>query len=386
MCESGEGYAEVDRSALQRMDVFRKGANKFREQVVKQQHAVLKSFSGHGSGNDLIVDEAELQRHQQLERLYNSTKAGKGFQREVVKGVEGLVTVGAKQSEVAIKLAEECKKYGTEGPAVGGALARASLQYGTARTQMEKERDTMNRVLNTQVVDPLRAMVMGAPLEDARHLTQRYDRLRQEAEAQVIDVNKRKSSAGGNPDNMMKLQASEQKLGELSSAMAVLGKEAASAMMAVESQQQRLTLQRMIALVDAERAYHQRVTEILDQLQDQLVSERQRSEASIPSGGVSPSDVFIAPPSYEDAKAGAPTSKSSEKNAYFLAEVTHDFVGEGQGELSLSVGEYVVVRQVASSGWSEGECKGQAGWFPTSYVERRQRMPGNKGAELGSAL
>ncbi len=26
---------------------------------------------------------------------------------------------------------------------------------------------------------------MGAPLEDARHLTQRYERLRQEAEAQV---------------------------------------------------------------------------------------------------------------------------------------------------------------------------------------------------------
>ena len=27
---------------------------------------------------------------------------------------------------------------------------------------------------------------MGAPLEDARHLAQRYDRVRQEAEAQVI--------------------------------------------------------------------------------------------------------------------------------------------------------------------------------------------------------
>lgn len=26
---------------------------------------------------------------------------------------------------------------------------------------------------------------MGAPLEDARHLAQRYDRIRQEAEAQV---------------------------------------------------------------------------------------------------------------------------------------------------------------------------------------------------------
>jgi hypothetical protein len=31
-------------------------------------------------------------------------------------------------------------------------------------------------------------MVMGAPLEDARHLAQRYDRMRQEAEAQVISI------------------------------------------------------------------------------------------------------------------------------------------------------------------------------------------------------
>lgn len=38
-----------------------------------------------------------------------------------------------------------------------------------------------------KVAEPLRAMVMGAPLEDARHLTQRYDRMRQEAEAQVFE-------------------------------------------------------------------------------------------------------------------------------------------------------------------------------------------------------
>lgn len=31
-------------------------------------------------------------------------------------------------------------------------------------------------------------MVMGAPLEDARHLAQRYDRMRQEAEAQVFYI------------------------------------------------------------------------------------------------------------------------------------------------------------------------------------------------------
>ena len=34
-----------------------------------------------------------------------------------------------------------------------------------------------------------------------------------------------------------------------------------------------------------------------------------------------------------------------------------------------------IFMQVSPSGWSEGECKGRAGWFPSSYVEKRQRIP-----------
>lgn len=37
-----------------------------------------------------------------------------------------------------------------------------------------------------QVTEPLRAMVVGSPLEDARHLAHKYDRVRQDVEAQVI--------------------------------------------------------------------------------------------------------------------------------------------------------------------------------------------------------
>lgn len=47
----------------------------------------------------------------------------------------------------------------------------------------------------------------------------------------------------------MKLEAAESKLQDLKSNMGILGKEAASAMAAVEVQQQRLTLQRLLAMV-----------------------------------------------------------------------------------------------------------------------------------------
>lgn len=47
----------------------------------------------------------------------------------------------------------------------------------------------------------------------------------------------------------LKLEASEAKLQDLMSNVATLGKEAAAAMAAVEAQQQRLTLQRLITMV-----------------------------------------------------------------------------------------------------------------------------------------
>lgn len=70
--------------------------------------------------------------------------------------------------------------------------------------------------------------------------------------AQVIDVARRHArvkETNTNSDNILKLEAAELKLQELKSNMATLGKEAAVAMAAVEGQQQRLTLQRLIAMV-----------------------------------------------------------------------------------------------------------------------------------------
>ncbi|CAK9872474.1 unnamed protein product [Sphagnum jensenii] len=111
---------------------------------------------------------------------------------------------------------------------------------------MERERDNMNRIFGTQVADPLRAMVTRTPLENARQLTNRYKAFHQDAEVQATEVDKRmaqnKETIGSNLENTLKLQIAEQKLGELSASMAVLGNEAAAAMTTVETQQQRLTL------------------------------------------------------------------------------------------------------------------------------------------------
>lgn len=39
--------------------------------------AVFKQFGAGGYGSDIVADEAELQQHQKLEKLYISTRAAK---------------------------------------------------------------------------------------------------------------------------------------------------------------------------------------------------------------------------------------------------------------------------------------------------------------------
>ncbi|KAF5751069.1 endophilin-A1-like isoform X2 [Tripterygium wilfordii] len=371
------------------MEAIRKQATRLREQVARQQQAVFKQFGagGYGGSDNMITDEAELHQHQKLEKLYISTRAGKHFQRDIVRGVEGYIVTGSKQVEIGTKLSEDSRKYGSENTCTNGnTLSKAALNFGRARAQMEKERGNLLKGLGTQVAEPLRAMVVGAPLEDARHLAQRYDRMRQEAEAQAIEVSKRQAKVRetqGNGENVMKLESAEAKLQELKTNMQMLGKEAAAAMAAVEAQQQRLTLQRLITMVEAERTYHQRVLQMLDQLEGEMVSERHRIEAS-PSPTVE-NNMPPPPPPYGEVNgvyASQTHNGSTDSMGYFLGEVVHSYQSESDVELSLSVGDYVVVRKVTNNGWAEGESKGKAGWFPFGYIERRDRVLASKVAEV----
>ncbi|KAJ0233560.1 SH3 domain-containing protein [Hirschfeldia incana] len=386
------------------MEAIRKQASKLREQVARQQQAVLRQFGGGGYGGSdtVITDEEELHRHQKLEKLYISTRSAKHFQRDIVRGVEGSIVTGSKQVEIGTKLCEDSRRYGSGNTCTSGnTLTKASLSFANARDQMEKERGNLLKALGTQVAEPLRAMVTGAPLVDARHLAQRYERMRQEAESQTIEVSKRQAKVRenpGNPELVMKLEYAEAKLQDLKSNMTVLGKEAASAMAAVEDQQQNQTLQRLIALVEAERSYHQKMLEIIERLQGEMRVEQQRIEAPQPPQ-VENIISSPPPPSYEEASNGVDASQmyeeasngvnasqmhdgTSDAMGYFLGEVMFSYQSDSEFELSLSVGDYVVIREVTSSGWAEGECKGKAGWFPYDYIERRDRVLATKVIEV----
>lgn len=92
---------------------------------------LFSSSSGLGGyGSDLVTDEAEMQQHHKLERLYISTRAAKHFQRDIVRGVEGYIVTGSKQVEIGTKLSEDSRKYGAENTCTSGTtLSKAALGF-----------------------------------------------------------------------------------------------------------------------------------------------------------------------------------------------------------------------------------------------------------------
>ncbi|KAI3738620.1 hypothetical protein L2E82_28657 [Cichorium intybus] len=145
-----------------------------------------------------------------------------------------------------------------------------------------------------------------------------------------------------------------------------------------EAQQQRLTLQRLISMFEAEKHHHHKFLNILDRLEGEMLQEHQRIEASPMAAVTSP---MSSSPSHDEINgvfASERKVSAVDNTNCFLGEVIHPYQTESDAELSLTIRDYVVVRKLSSNGWAEGECQGKAGWFPLEYVleyvERRENI------------
>ncbi|KAL0546011.1 hypothetical protein IC582_015915 [Cucumis melo] len=369
------------------MEAIRKQASKFREQVAKQQQALMIKL-GHFGTEPLLADEAEIQCHQQLHNLYNSTRTAKHFQKNIVRGIEGFISLSTKQMAIVRRLADDCSKYGANNQNSCPPLATAVLNFSTSHSSIEDKREALLGILGDQVCDPLRAQITGAPLEDARHLTYRYDKLRQEVEIQAAEVMRRRAKSRDSSisaESATRLENAEARLSELKSTMMALGREATTAMQSVEAQQQQVTYERLRTMVDAERSYHQHALTNLERLNYELIQLAQ-SDGSLSTAALV-TDTNTVPTIRNGEESDQPseykktTSKKSdargpldENKDYIIAKVIHPFDAQADGELSLSIDDYVMLRQVWPNGWSEGECKGKIGWFPSAYVEKQENI------------
>ncbi|GJQ92466.1 SH3 domain-containing protein 1 [Tanacetum coccineum] len=290
-----------------------------------------------------IFDNEELQCHQKLQDLYRSTRETKHFQKDIVRGVEGFVSISQKEKQIAKRLAEDCCRYGTENVNADFPLTRAAVELGTSYTSIEDKRETMLEIFNNQVSEPLRASIRCAPLEDARHLARSCDRLRQEVETQAVEVLRRQTKVRDpTPESASKLRNMETKLSDLRTSMVTLQKEAISAMLSVEEQQQQVTLQKLILMVDAERSYHRHVVAILEELHTEMILEMKLQESS---QSASEKDNLVPSGDAIQHEHNDHQTENQEYD-YFIGKVIHPFDAQADGELSLIVDDYVIVRKV----------------------------------------
>ncbi|KAL7187075.1 hypothetical protein ACSBR1_037196 [Camellia fascicularis] len=182
-------------------------------------------------------------------------------------------------------------------------------------------------------------------------------------ETQEVEVIKRQSKCkdpSTSAEISIKLQYAERKLNELRSALMALGREAITAILSVEDQQQRIAFRKLLTMVGAEKSYHQNIIATLDELHAEIMTgmptvyywsymilEKQLNESS--SQSVTMQRDADVPPVLDDTISdGHDVPQDEHQNdSYFIAKVIHSFDAQAEGELSLSVDDYVVVRQAS---------------------------------------
>ena len=78
---------------------------------------------------------------------------------------------------------------------------------------------------------------------------------------------------------------------------------------------------------------------------------------------------YNPPPSYGEKR---PTPAARKQPC---AEALYDFEPENEGELGFEEGQMITLTSRIDENWLEGECNGEAGYFPSSYVKIIQDLP-----------
>lgn len=77
------------------------------------------------------------------------------------------------------------------------------------------------------------------------------------------------------------------------------------------------------------------------------------------------------PPAYTEK----PTPSSRKSASQPRAEALYDFEPENEGELGFEEGQMIMLTERIDENWLQGECNGQSGYFPATYVNIIEDLP-----------
>eukprot|EP01137_Pigoraptor_chileana_P020552 Opistho-2@83057 len=243
------------------------------------------------------------------------------------------------------------------GKAIGEdcVLGHAMVVTGESEKQIAEARDALDAEVQANFLKPLEDF-LGKEVKDVMFH-------RKKLESRRLDFDYKRRQRAKDPKMEEETRVAEQKFEE--------SKEASwngmQNIIANEAEQ----VSQVHALVEAQLQFHRQSVNILGGLAEQLRDLVQES-ASQPR---SQRKYERQAHSYDDdlGSGGAPVSShapppASRGSAGQGCRALYDFQAENPGELTFREGDLINVRGRLDENWLEGECHGQVGMFPASYV------------------
>uniref|UniRef100_A0A671KUY9 Endophilin-A n=1 Tax=Sinocyclocheilus anshuiensis TaxID=1608454 RepID=A0A671KUY9_9TELE len=250
----------------------------------------------------------------------------------------------------------ECMlKYGGdmgEDTNFGGAL----VEMGEAMKRLAEVKDSLDIDVKQNFIDPFQTIV-DKELKDIQHYLKKL-------EGRRLDYDYKKKRQGKIPDEELR-QAAE-KFEE--------SKEVAETSMQNLLDTDVEQVSQLTALVESQLQFHRQSVEVLEELA-QRMRERVNKAQSQPRQKRMP----VSRPSFdcldsEDSNGGwspsaVPSSHLSTVTDQPCCKALYDFEAENDGELGFCEGDVITLTNQIDENWFEGTLRGQAGLFPSNYVE-----------------
>eukprot|EP00050_Salpingoeca_kvevrii_P005842 m.285930 g.285930 ORF g.285930 m.285930 type:complete len:339 (+) comp11478_c0_seq1:2692-3708(+) len=227
-------------------------------------------------------------------------------------------------------------------------FGRALAETGEALMACNESQHAFDAEVNQNFLEPMKMLLEKDIKEVMKH------RKKLQGRRLDYDYKRRKQQGGKSSVTEADIRIAEQKLEESKG----LSESGMINLLEADSEQ----VSQLAALADAAITYHSTCLEVMSQLANSLreiaseSSSRPRREVRAP----------VAPVAYDDDDDDDDYLPAGDGPC---ARAVYDFDAENEGELSFKEGDTITLTSRLDENWLEGEVNGQAGIFPSNYVE-----------------
>eukprot|EP00128_Syssomonas_multiformis_P014758 Colp12_sorted_trinity150504_noHs@11013 len=265
------------------------------------------------------------------------------------------------EGELGDSMIEKASALGEE-----SAFGQALIEAGEVEKRLAEARDALDTEVLTNFITPMKDFLEKDVKEVMAH-RKKLESRRLDYDAKKRSYQEAQAKNKVTPQLEQAFQEAERKFEEskLNSYNGMLN--------VLENDVEQIA--QLKALVEAQFAFHNQCVQILSGLAESL-DNRVHAASQAPKRERMQSMSHHASGGYEDdhgyghgGYGGGHAAQASMGGGKHQARALYEFVAENPGELTFREGEVITIISRLDENWLQGECRGQIGMFPSSYVE-----------------